>query len=365
MENLDKNTIDQEQEIDLIELAKKLLENWRFILKVCAIGLVVGIIVAFSLPKEYKTTVILAPQTNNAQSGNISALAAMAGINMQQNTGSEISPKLYPDIVSSTPFLLGLFDVQVKDSKKHIDMSLYTYLSEKQKAAWWSYIMGAPFKLIGLFSSKKAENTIIQDTIDSRVIVLSNKQQGILGALKSRINVSVDTKTGVITLSSTMQSAEISATVADTVISYMQKYIIGYRTQKARKDLAYTAQLYNEAQNNYYNAQSNLSKYMDENQGIVLARYRNTQERLQNEANVAFGVYNQMAQQLQMAKMKVQDTTPVYTIIQPAVVPLQAASPRKMLILIGFLFLAGAGACGWILLKDFFENKNKSVINNV
>jgi len=358
MENLDKNTIDQEQEIDLIELAKKLLENWRFILKVCGIGLVVGLIVAFSLPKEYETKVILAPETNSAQSGNIGALAAMAGINLQQNTSSELSPKLYPDIVSSTPFLLGLFDVKVKDSKKNIDMSLYTYLSEKQKAAWWSYIMSAPFRLIGLFSSKEAENTIIQDTIDSRVITLSKKQQGIIGALNKRINVSVDTKTGVITLSSTMQSAEISAAVADTVISYMQKYIIGYRTQKARKDLSYTAQLYNEAQANYYKAQNTLSTYMDENQGIVLARYKNTQERLQNEANVVFGVYNQMAQQLQMAKMKVQDTTPVYTIIQPAVVPLRAASPRKLLILIGFLFLAGIGACGWILLKDFLSKKD-------
>ena len=359
MENLDKNTIEQEQEIDLIELAKKLLENWRFILKVCAIGLVVGIVVAFSIPKEYETKVILAPETNSAQSGNIGTLAAMAGINLQQNTGSELSPQLYPDIVSSTPFLLGLFKVEVKDSKKNIDMSLYTYLSEKQKAAWWSYIMSAPFKLIGLFSSKKAENTVVRDTIDSRVITLSNMQQGILGALKSRINVSVNKSTGVISLSSTMQSAEISAAVADTVISYMQKYIIGYRTQKARKDLDYTAQLYNEAQKNYYDAQSNLSKYMDENQGIVLARYRNTQERLQNEANVAFGVYNQMAQQLQMAKMKVQDTTPVYTIIQPAVVPLGAASPKKMLILIGFGFLAFVGACGWILVKDssIFSNK--------
>ena len=360
MDNLDKNITDQEQEIDLIELAKKLWAKRKFIFKACGIALLVGIVVAFSIPKEYTTTVILAPEANKAQGGgNMGALAAMAGINLQQNTGQELSPELYPDIVTSTPFLMGLFDVQVKDSKKNIDTSLYTYLDEKQKAAWWSYILSAPFKLLGLFSSKKEDNKIVQDKPDSRVIALSGKQQGIVSALKGRISVSVNKSTGVITLSSTMQSPEISAAVADTVISYMQKYIVSFRTQKARQDLVFTEKLFNESQANYYKAQKIFSTYVDENLGIVSARYKNTQERLQNEVNVAFGIYNQMAQQLQMAKMKVQDTTPVYTIIQPAVVPLRAASPRKMLILIGFGFLAFVGACGWILVRDssIFSNR--------
>ena len=354
MDNLDKNAIDQEQEIDLIELVKKLWENRKFIFKACGIALLVGIVIAFSIPKEYTTTVTLAPEANNSQSGGIGALAAMAGINLQQNAGEDFPSELYPNVATSTPFLKGLFDIQVRDSIKNIDTSLYTYLNENQKKAWWSYIFSAPFKLIGLFSSQKEDDRMLQDAHDSKVIVLSKKQQDILLALKDRINVSVDKKTGVITLSSTMQNPKISATVADTVISYMQKYIVGYRTQKARQDKDFTEQLYNEAQANYYKAQKNLSTYMDENIGIVSARYRNTQERLQNEANVAFGIYNQMAQQLQMSKMKVQDTTPVYTIIQPAVVPLKASSPKKILILIALLFLAAVGSGGWILLKDSF-----------
>ena len=355
MDNLDKNTTAQDQEIDLIELLKTLWDRRNFILKVCGIGLLVGIIVGFSLPKEYRTTVVLAPEVNSSQNRGMGALATMAGINLRQNAGQELSPELYPDIIASTPFLMGLFDVQVKDSRKDIDTSLCTYLSEKQKKVWWSYILSAPFKLVGLFSSKK-DIEVVQDTtaLDSKIIVLSKKQGGILSSLKKRLNVSVDKKTGVITLSSTMQSPEISATVADTVISYLQEYVIGYRTQKACQDLVFTEKLYNEAQTNYYKAQQNLSAYMDENLGIVSARYKTTQERLQNEANLAFGIYNQMAQQLQMAKMKVQDTTPVCKIIQPAVVPLKPASPRKMLILFGYVFLAFVGSCAWILVKNFY-----------
>jgi uncharacterized protein involved in exopolysaccharide biosynthesis len=360
MDSLDKDILTSENEVDLMELAKKLWENRKFILKVCGIGIVIGLIVAFSIPKEYTTTVILAPEAEAAGKGNIGALAAVAGINLQQNAGQELSPELYPNIVSSTPFLIGLFDVQVRDQKENIDTSLYTYLDEKQRKAWWSYVLGAPFKLLELVSSKE-KNAVPNP--DFPMIMLSKDQEDILKNLKERINVSVDKKTGVITLSSQMQSPVISAFIADTITSYMQSYIINYRTQKARQDLLFTQKLYDEAKADYYKAQQNLATYADENLAIVSARFRTTQERLQNEMSLAYGVYNQMAQQLQMAKIKVQDITPVYTVIQPAVVPLKATSPKKMIILVGFTFLAFAGTCGWIVLKDRFSIVGKDMFS--
>ncbi len=345
----------EEQEIDLIELGKKIWSQRKLIFKVCGIAVVVAIVVAFSIPKEYTTTVILAPDVKSGKGGNMGQLAAMAGINLQSQDNQELSPDIYPEIVQSTPFLLGLFEVPVQDKKKEIHTSLYTYLDEYQRSAWWSSILNAPFKLTGLLTSSKNDTTqLAEDADKDQVLVISKKQAGIVGALKNRISITVDKKMGLITLTSTMQSPEVSALVADTVTSYMQRYVIGYRTQKARQDLIFTEKLYEEAQANYYRAQQTYASYVDENMGIISARYRTTQERLQNEMNLAYGLYNQMAQQLQMAKVKVQDTKPVYTVVQPAVVPLKAASPRKALILIGFVFLAAVGSCGWILVKDSF-----------
>ncbi len=84
-------------------------------------------------------------------------------------------------------------------------------------------------------------------------------------------------------------------------------------------------------------------------------------ERLENEASLAFNLYNQTAQQVQKAQAKVQETTPVYAIITPATVPIKAASPRKALILIGFTFLAFVACASWILfIQPMLENaKNK------
>lgn len=355
----DNKNIVAEKEIDLIELAHKLWDKRRFIIKASLIGFIVAVIVAFSIPKEYSTTVILAPEAKSQSTGNMGALAAMAGINLAQPTDDAISPELYPNIVNSTPFMVGLFDIPVKDEKRGINTNLYSYLDEDQSKAWWSYIFGIPSQVFKLFSSKK-EDAIIRDTLNSKRISLSRDQSDIVEDLKDRINVSVDKKTGVITLTSTMQSPEISAFIADTVTSYLQGYIIKYRTQKARQDLGFTEKLYEEAKSDYFKAQQEYTTYVDKNLDIVSARYASSRERLQNEVTLTYGVYNQMAQQLQMAKVKVQDTTPVYTVIQPAVVPLIAAKPQKKLIVIGFVFLAFIGACCWTLGKEFLKDSSKS-----
>ena len=111
----------------------------------------------------------------------------------------------------------------------------------------------------------------------------------------------------------------------------------------------FTQRLYDEAQKKYYDAQQAYADYVDMNQNISLRSVQTRQARLQNEMNLAYNLYNQMAQQLQLAKAKVQENTPVYTIVQAATVPLRASKPSKMMILIGFIFLAGVGSVGWIL----------------
>jgi uncharacterized protein involved in exopolysaccharide biosynthesis len=352
MENV--NLSPAEEEIDLMEIVKKIWAQRKFVLTVCGVGLLIGIVVAMSIPKEYTTTAILAPEAGGGGQGGMGALAAMAGINLSSGgDNQEISPDLYPDIVRSTPFLAGLLNIRVVDTKYEIDTTLYNYLKEDQKSPWWSAILGLPGSVIGLFSSGEALPVSQEITFAARPIKLTGEESGILSNLSGRIGVSVDKKTGVINLSSRMQSPEISAMIADTVVSYLQAYIISYRTQKARQDLTYTQKLHDEAQAQYYQAQVNYAGYQDENFGVVSMRYGTKRERLQNEMTLAYGLYNQMAQQLQMAKVKVQNNTPVYTVIQPPVVPLSATSPKKSMILIGFLFLSFIGACGWVFVKDY------------
>ena len=353
----------EEQEIDLIELAQKVWAGRKLIFKACGIAVIVALVVAFSIPKEYATSVTLAPEVGGRSgSGNLGALAAMAGVNLRTSAGEDaLSPELYPDIVSSTPFLTSLFDVRVQDGEAEIDTTLYVYLKDYQRAPWWGVITSAPFRAIGWVSSLfKDEDEDQGGTAELNPFHLTQEESNMANALSGRIAVNVDKKTGVTTLTVTMQDPLISASLTDTIMHSLQNYITDYRTNKARHDLAYMEKLYKKAKQEYMEAQEKYASFVDANQSIVLLSFRAEQERLQNEMNLAFQVYTQVAQQLQMAKAKVQEITPVYTVVQPATVPLRAAKPSKMLILVAFVFLAGVGSVGWILfVKDFIKNWRK------
>lgn len=356
----------EEQEIDLLELAQKVWADRKLVFKSCGVAVLVALVVAFSIPKEYATSVTLAPETaSRGAGGTMGALAAMAGINLgSSSTSDALSPELYPDIVSSTPFLVDLMDVRVKDSKAEIDTTLYAYLDEYQRAPWWSSVISLPFKALGwtisLFKDKDKED-VAGTALDPSH--LTEDADRITKALNGRISVSVDKKTGVTTLSVTMQDPIISAQLTDTVMHRLQNYITDYRTNKARHDLAFTEHLYTEAQSDYEQAQKKYAAFVDANQNIILRSYMAEQERLQNEMNLAYQVYTQVSQQLQMAKAKVQEITPVYTVVQPATVPLRAAKPNKLMILIGFVFLAGVGSVGWILfVKDLLKSWKKQSV---
>jgi Uncharacterized protein involved in exopolysaccharide biosynthesis len=351
MEEEKKENKAEEKEIDLLALAQKLWQNKIFILKVMGVGAVVGLIVAFSIPKEYTTKVVLMPEAQSGSGGTMGSLAALAGINLGGSAGVDVlaSPDLYPSVFQSTPFLRGLLDIRVKDVEQEIDTTLYIYMNEYQGTAWWAYLQTIPKTMKELFLSK---NETVKGDNNNRVI--SEEESILLENLTKRITVTSDKKTYITSIQVTMQSQEISAFLADTLTSYFQYYIINYRTQKARNDLEYAEKLYNDSKDNYYKAQERLATHVDGNLNVISAKYRTTQERLQNEANLAYSVYNQTAQQLQLAKVKVQDNTPVFTVIQPAMQPISPSKPSKKMILVGFVFFVFAGASVWVIREDIW-----------
>ena len=352
-----------EQEINLKGLIHKINNSKNIIYKSCIFAFLLGLIVAFSIPEEYTTSVILAPEAKaKSGSGNLGALASMAGINIGSVSSDEaLSPEIYPDIVKSTPFLIDLFPVKIVTIEESKSMNLFEYMYIHQVSPWWKEIIYLPIKgYIWITSSikNKTQNNIKNKPDTFR---LTQEQAEVAARISDRIITIVNEKTGMISISVTMQDPLVSATLTDTVMQNLQDYITRYRTNKAKQDLEYTEKLYKEAQQNYYEAQQKYANFADSNLDIVMTGYQTRLERLQNEATLAYGLYNQISQQLQLAKAKVQEVTPVYTVVQPASVPLRPASPQKPIILIGFVFLAFVGSVGWILfIKDLVKQFKRS-----
>lgn len=335
---------------DFVELLRDLWTHRKRIIMNCFWGGVLSIIVAFSIPKEYTSEVVIAPEISSAAgiTGGLGALASMAGINMDTEEEA-IYPQLYPQIVSTIPFLCDLAAVNVTCNyrKDSIETNIYNYLCFYQKETWWSKVLSAPFKLI-----KREKKEILEDSVKLNPKQLSRQQQKVLKELKERITVELDKLTSAIYVNVTMQDALIASIVADAVIENLQLYVTDYRTVKARKDMENTQRMCDEARENYYAAQHAYAEYCDQHMGVTKLQYLMEQDRLSNEKDLAFNLYNQLAQQLDMCRTKLLEKTPVVVVLQPSTIPYKATSPKKMMIGILFVFLAFFGTVGWIIVKD-------------
>ncbi len=348
----DKNI--KRAETDIVGLVLLLWGRRKRIITNCFIGGVLSIIVAFSIPKEYTSSVVMAPEFSSGMgiSGNLGALASMAGFDMGAS-GSEdaLYPELYPQIISSTPFLCDLMSLEVETKDGELHATLYDYLGKYQKRPWWSRVINAPIKMI-----KRMVLPAVVDTVmptNGANMNLTRRQYLTMQSLSKKIVVGVDKGNFVITLNVTMQDPKVAAYVASVVSDNLQEYIGAYRSAKARKDLAYTEMLYKEAQEKYYAAQQAYAEYVDQHQGVVKMQYQIEQDRLSNEQDLAFNVYNQIAQQLEMARAKVAESTPVCVVMQPAIMPIKASSPKKIMMGLLYVFLAFFGTTMWIFVDEY------------
>lgn len=349
---------EDELTIDWMALIRRILAIRRKLYLAAAVGLVAGVIIALSIPKQYTVSVTLSPEMGSGKSGG--GLASMAA-SFLGGGGSDspdaLNATLAPDIVASTPFLLELFDARVRTADGKVDTTLVAYLDE-QSAPWWNTVLGLPGMAVGgiksLLGGDKEE--LPADSPAGGSIELSEKEAGKLQSLRQSVLANVEKKTSITTLTVTLQDPKVTATVADSVVSKLQQYITAYRTRKAKEDCRYLEQLYRERQAEYYEAQQRYANYVDANSNVVFQSTLAERERLQNDMSLAYQVYSQVAQQLQVARAKVQEEKPVFAVVEPAVVPREPSGTSRKVIVLGWIFLAVAGVAAWELLgKDYWQ----------
>lgn len=351
-----------ELEIDWMDILRRIYTIRKTLYKAAGVGVVLGIIIALSIPKQYTVTVTLSPEMNGdkANGGLASLASSFLGGTATGNSNDALNVTLAPDIVASTPFVLELFNIRVQTLDGELDTTLVTYLDE-QKQPWWGYIKAAPSMAIGALKSLFTEKTDSARTLNP--FQLTEKEAAKVKGLRQSIIAEVDKKTAMTTISVTLQDPKVTAIVADSVVAKLQQYIIDYRIKKAKEDCAYLEELYHERQQEYYDAQSKYAHYFDTNRNIAFQSVRAEQERLQNDMNLAYQVYSQVAQQLQIARAKIQEEKPVFAVVEPASIPLQPSGSSRKAILIGVVFLTICSVGAWKLLGTSYwkllKNYNK------
>ena len=329
---------DKTKEIDFIAAAKKIWAHKLSLLIFAIIFSALGIIVALNTPKSYTANVILAPEVQGASvSGSLSDMASNFGIDLgNKQSVDAIYPEIYPLVVSSNDFVLGLFDVPVhcKDSTR---MKTYSehLLKDTKEPFWASWKNSA----MSIFKKDKDDADSKAAAADTDRFEMSKPVYALCNGIKNSITCLVDKKTSIITISVTDHDPLVAAIVTDTIQHRLQSYINTYKTKKTRRDVDYYKRLRDESLRKYQKAQKDYATYADAHQDLNLQEYQSKEEDLENDMQLKYNTYTQMQAQYQNAQAKLQQSMPAYSVLQKPVMPYEASSTPRALIVAVYLLI--------------------------
>ncbi len=364
--------VDSGNEIDLLVLAKTLWANRAVIYKFLAVGFVLGILVALLSPKEYRASATLMPEYSTEGGGASGLLKQYGGLlglsgGSYSSNSNAIRVDLYPQIVNSLTFQYKLANQEFYYAEYDTSAPLIEFFTEIKEpdllSTIKSYTIGLPGKIIGLFVSNDESITksVIDIDIDSvAVLNLPKDEVEFINSLRSKTGVSLDDKSGIISVSATMPTPQLAANVAQFTIQELTIYLTEYRIEKVQRDLAFIKEQLNKAEKRFEEAQLALAEFVDSNQGSLSARAQIEQQNLNSEYNLAFNLYNSLTQQYEESQLKVQEETPMFKVLQPVSVPVNDESSGLFILSI-YIFMSALLSFIYVLFKYHFKFK---ILNN-
>ena len=304
-----------------------------------------GVIVALLQQPEYKSEARVMPEMKNGASDlfkRLSSVAGFASIDFDDAEGMEaIRPDLYPNVLQSTPFVLYLIEKPIIISSGETKTVTQLLLPNTGFRVFKNRLFSSETESTGAPVPKKTAGTVR----------LTARQQELAEELDTRVSARLDTRSGLITITAQMPDAQAAAAVAQLAMNYLTGYVTNYRTEKARQDLDFYANQLAEAQKRYQKAQLTIFQHNDNNRNLVLQTATMNRQRMLAELTIAQTVYTDLSGQFERAKLKVQEQTPVFKVLEPPKIPLKRTSPKRTLIVLGFAFAGLVLSALWTVIK--------------
>ena len=326
----------KDEEIDLVEILKKIYKSRIFILIISFSFALIGVAVAMLSPIKFSSETIFITQNQESNSSSISGVASLVGINLgASNFGGEIPSSMYPQVTQSPKFKRLLLNSNIDfDNKINLKQYLIDY-----------------YKL-------NTEN----DKINSDLYV-SELENDCFNIIDEIISVNVNQKDGFISLSATLPVAEYSTNLTINAKEILQEIIINNKIESANQSLIFSQQQLKEKKLIFDEIQAKLAYFSDSNLNSVNSFVINERDKLEAEFQIISAVVTELSKQVEQVKLQVSKDTPVFSTIKEAVIPIERTSPKRTQLVIIFGFIGLVISTGFILIKDLLLdvfNKIKS-----
>lgn len=377
MDTKENNTLPQETEeegLDIMALLRNLWNGRKTIIICLVIFIALGVVAALTMKRTYTVSTVMVPQLNSRQNSSLGSLAALAGIDLgMQTAASDLSPLVYPEIVSSVPYRLELMHTPLHYKKCDHPISMFDYaLSGIEKPGLFFYVkkytIGLPGVIINAIRGPKPDVVYgyamgSADTVAIKPIVVSANEQKMLDAFGRIVSLDVNKKEGYITLTVNGVEPVQTAELAIKAQQLLQDLLTRFRVEKSESELTYIQARYDEIKKENDMYQEQLAVIKDRTKNVMNSRDEIERDRIQAKYNVSNAIFNEMAKQLEQAKMQVKRDTPAYAIIQPVTIPMKPSNSRAKTLIVWtfFGFIVG---CGIVLGKGYMPKLKAMFKNN-
>lgn len=329
----------QKINIDILPLLAQLYKKKLSVIITTFIFGIIGIISAFTADRDYTASEVVVPeQEQDMKSSLMNSLSSF--MDLSTAAGSEegaYNVTIFPEMATSKPFLASLLKVDVMPSEKSkvrketkkSKMTLYEYFTDPCRLTWKDKLMGGIKKLLHL--DKKEPNSNIATINITRY---TKKQEDLLNSLEKKVDVVINKKTGITTISFTADDPAVAQQIADTISCRLQDMVIDYKTLKAKEKLEYYTKISDEARVRLINLQKKYAAAADENFFVELQSIKSNIDRIEQDAILAQDAYNTIEKQRISALMEVQDAKPVFVVLEPSCYPNKANSSRTVKVII-------------------------------
>lgn len=337
--------------IDFKAFFNALWKSKILFLLITSVFTILGLIYAFTAREEFVSEGKILPEVQSKAGGlsQFAGLASLAGVDLSSMaTGTDaVRPDLYPDVIKSTPFYLALFKsrVRTRDNKEMSFEQFYHTVIEENKEI--------DSKLLKRFPVK-----------DEGILVLNRLSEKRIKNLRTRVTAAIDKKSGVITINSKIPDPVVAADVSRFAMEYLTSYVTSYRTEKLKREVDFLAERVAVSRGKYYNNQEKKAQYSDQFQAptIRLQSADVQRERLESEYRISSSFYNELLKKYEEAKIRLNQETPVFKILEPPVVPTLKSEPRKVII-ISISFIIGCLVS--IIIIVFIKSNYRKIVNSI
>jgi capsule polysaccharide export protein KpsE/RkpR len=379
-------------EIDLFEKAQQIWDGRKTVMIFMAVFLSIGLFHYSFAPDEYVSTATLIQEAESGGSfqGGGGFLQSLAGGLNLQNSSSSLSAaargraplpvNLYPVIVNSTDFQKELIYREIQFSNPDTTLTLFDYYQNYYEEPFRDRVYGfigdmTIFLPVTLFefteSSLKTAIGFLKDndaqvsdeqTIDeeegvgensfsnSNIQVMTGAERGVIEKMKLRITLSAEG--GLTTITVMLPDNMAAANVNAILVEKLQDFITEYRIEKARQNLEAIRQQEEDARLRYEEAQMELASFEDQNINISTNIAQTRVEHLRNQRNLRFQVYNSIAQEVEQARMSLEQQIPLFNILEKPNLPQSSAPNSSNLILVFSLIIGLFTGVGYVLIKS-------------